>query len=109
MTLESNGKCFALDENRKIGIELTPNELTACKKQPHQLGNIYLCESANLLNTNVLDTCLGLLFSGSQNAIEINNRCKLFTYQVIATITMSHEVIQLYKFGFLLSLLHAEI
>ena len=78
VTLESAGNFLALDENTKVGIELTTNELTACKKQPHHLGNIYLCESANLLNTNVLTTCLGLLFSGSHNAIEINNKCKLF-------------------------------
>jgi len=81
VTLEDESNILAIDETTKNGRVLTSSELAGCKKQPHHEGNIYLCGAANLVNTNVLRTCLGLLFSGSQDAQEINTKCKLFISQ----------------------------
>ena len=78
VTLESESSFLAIDETTHNGVELTAEELSGCKKVPHQDGNIYLCGSANLVKTNVLYTCLGTIFSRSHSSIDITTRCKMF-------------------------------
>ena len=78
VTLEADKTILAIDESNHNGMELTPEELSGCKRQPHHDGNIFLCGTANLVRTNVYETCLGLLFSGSQDSERIKAKCKLY-------------------------------
>lgn len=73
LEITANKKVFATDDRGQAGIEMTQEDLLRCKTEERHNGKTFICTNANLIRNDIRKTCMGAIFFGHEDEIEL--RC----------------------------------